>query len=150
MRYRIKNRRYESLLSIIKLSWLWFQRNRKKKRKKKKKNIVKTMYSRGIKPDGIRKGESNVEALWMEELRWRKWFSDGWIKEPKGMSKCSKDLLGERILCVRFRLCWQKIARINHFPWDPWARGNTFNAILTWKIRIRSQSFHEGRIRSLE
>lgn len=83
------------------------------------------MYSRGIKLDGIRKGESNVEALWMEGLRWRKWFSDGWIKEPKGMSKCSKDLLGERILCVRFRLCWQKIARINHFPWDPWARGNT-------------------------
>lgn len=47
-------------------------KKQKKKRRKKKKNIVKTMYSRGIKPDGIRKGESNVEALWMEELRWRK------------------------------------------------------------------------------
>lgn len=45
-----------------------------------------TVYSRGIKPDGIRKGESNIEALWMGRVALEEVIF-GWMDQrgPKGI-----------------------------------------------------------------
>lgn len=44
------------------------------------------MYLRGIKPDGIRKGESNIEAFWMGRVALEEVIF-GWMDQrgPKGI-----------------------------------------------------------------